>query len=39
MSTKLSEAHGMSHNLHFLRFVAAILVIMSHYFRAVYGGF
>ena len=39
MSTKISEAHGMSHNLHFLRFVAAILVIMSHSFVLSTGDF
>ena len=36
---KLSDVKGMSHNLHFLRFVAATIVIMSHSFALSTGNF
>lgn len=39
MSVRLGEVQGMSHNLHFFRFAAAILVIMSHSFALSSGNF
>lgn len=39
MENRLSTAGGMSHNLHLLRFIAAVLVIMSHSFVLSNGSF